>query len=30
MTGEDVEAFIAKLSSVPPAVIERTKQAFAP
>ena len=28
MTGEEVEALIAKLSSAPPAVIERTKQAF--
>jgi hypothetical protein len=30
MTGEEVEVFIAKLSSVSPGVIERTKQAFAP
>ncbi len=28
MTGEEVEALIAKLSSAPPAVIERTKAAF--
>jgi tripartite-type tricarboxylate transporter receptor subunit TctC len=28
MTGEEVEAFIARLSSVSPAVVERTKQAF--
>ena len=28
MTGEEVEAFIARLSSASPAVIERTKQAF--
>jgi tripartite-type tricarboxylate transporter receptor subunit TctC len=28
MTGEQVEAFIARLSSASPAVIERTKQAF--
>ena len=28
MTGEEVEALIARLSSAPPAVIERTKQAF--
>lgn len=28
MTGEEVEAFIARLSSSSPAVIERTKQAF--
>jgi len=28
MTGEEVEALIAKLSSAPPAVIERTKEAF--
>jgi len=28
MTGEEVEAFIARLSSASPAVVERTKQAF--
>jgi hypothetical protein len=28
MTGEQVEAFIARLSAASPAVIERTKQAF--
>jgi tripartite-type tricarboxylate transporter receptor subunit TctC len=28
MTGEEVEAFIARLSSASPAVIERTKEAF--
>jgi tripartite-type tricarboxylate transporter receptor subunit TctC len=28
MTGEEVEAFIARLSTASPAVIERTKQAF--
>ena len=28
MTGEEVEAFIARLSSASPAVIDRTKQAF--
>jgi len=28
MTGEEVEALIARLSSAPPAVIERAKQAF--
>ena len=28
MTGEQVEAFIARLSTASPAVIERTKQAF--
>jgi tripartite-type tricarboxylate transporter receptor subunit TctC len=28
MTGEEVEAMIARLSSASPAVIERTKQAF--
>jgi tripartite-type tricarboxylate transporter receptor subunit TctC len=28
MTGEEVEAFIARLSSAAPAVIERTKEAF--
>jgi len=28
MTGEQVEAFIERLSSASPAVIERTKQAF--
>jgi tripartite-type tricarboxylate transporter receptor subunit TctC len=28
MTGEEVEAFIARLSAAPPAVVERAKQAF--
>jgi hypothetical protein len=28
MTGEQVESFIARLSTASPAVIERTKQAF--
>jgi tripartite-type tricarboxylate transporter receptor subunit TctC len=28
MSGEQVEAFIARLSTASPAVIERTKQAF--
>jgi hypothetical protein len=28
MSGEEVEAFIARLSSASPAVVERTKQAF--
>jgi tripartite-type tricarboxylate transporter receptor subunit TctC len=30
MTGEEVEAFIGRVSAAPPAVIERAKQAFAP
>jgi tripartite-type tricarboxylate transporter receptor subunit TctC len=30
MTAQEVEAFIARMSTVPPAVIERAKQAFAP
>jgi len=29
MTGQEVEAFIARVSTASPAVIERTKQAFA-
>jgi tripartite-type tricarboxylate transporter receptor subunit TctC len=30
MTGAEVEAFIAKISTASPAVIERSKQAIAP
>jgi hypothetical protein len=30
MSGEDVEAFIARVSAASPAVIERAKQALAP
>jgi hypothetical protein len=30
MTGQEVEAFIATVSAASPAVIERTKQAYAP
>jgi hypothetical protein len=30
MTGAEVEAFITKMSTVSPAIVERAKQAFAP
>jgi tripartite-type tricarboxylate transporter receptor subunit TctC len=30
MSGEDVEAFVNRVSAAPPAVIERAKQAYAP
>ena len=30
MTGAEVEAFIARVSTASPAIIERAKQAFAP